>query len=175
MSPQDRQRSITLERPDSTRTKPHKFVLCVETLLQESSRSQSFSTRVAFHVRIEMLAVIVNCPSLTAPPNGQLSGTDVAVGSTVQVTCNIGYQLSGSETRTCGANGAWSGTDALCNSRSPQRLKNKKKDHTVVTCLFVCHAACFPPQLWTVGILGPRQTACGREGRTRSCSRTAAC
>ena len=29
-------------------------------------------------------------------------------------TCNTGYELTGSATRTCQSNRSWSGTDAMC-------------------------------------------------------------
>ena len=29
-------------------------------------------------------------------------------------TCNTGYELTGSETRTCQSDGSWSGTDNVC-------------------------------------------------------------
>jgi len=33
---------------------------------------------------------------------------------TCSFTCNTGYELTGSDTRTCQSNGNWSGSDALC-------------------------------------------------------------
>ena len=29
-------------------------------------------------------------------------------------TCNTGYELTGSDTRTCQSDGSWSGTNAMC-------------------------------------------------------------
>ena len=29
-------------------------------------------------------------------------------------TCNTGYELTGSNTRTCQSDGSWNGTDAMC-------------------------------------------------------------
>lgn len=58
------------------------------------------------------------CPSLTAPTNGNLyvSTTTNAVGTVAQAECNQGYALSGSPSRTCQANGQWSGTPPMCVS-----------------------------------------------------------
>ena len=61
------------------------------------------------------------CPSLTALSNGMIScslgGDGVAhPDDTCTVTCNDGYQLMGSGTRTCGNDGSWSGNDAMCIS-----------------------------------------------------------
>ena len=33
---------------------------------------------------------------------------------TCSFTCNTGYELTGSNTRTCQSNGSWSGTDISC-------------------------------------------------------------
>jgi len=33
---------------------------------------------------------------------------------TCSFTCNTGYQLTGSATRTCQSDGSWSGSDAMC-------------------------------------------------------------
>ena len=36
------------------------------------------------------------------------------VGDTCNFTCNTGYELTGSDTRTCQSDGSWSGTDVSC-------------------------------------------------------------
>ena len=33
---------------------------------------------------------------------------------TCSFTCNTGYELTGSDTRTCQSNGSWSGIEMLC-------------------------------------------------------------
>ena len=33
---------------------------------------------------------------------------------TCSFTCNTGYELTGSDTRTCQSNGSWSGSDDVC-------------------------------------------------------------
>ena len=35
-------------------------------------------------------------------------------GDTCSFTCNTGYELTGSNTRTCQSNGSWSGSDDVC-------------------------------------------------------------
>ena len=35
-------------------------------------------------------------------------------GDTCSFTCNTGYELTGSDTRTCQSNGSWSGSKAVC-------------------------------------------------------------
>ena len=35
-------------------------------------------------------------------------------GDSCKFTCNTGYQLTGSNTRTCQSDGSWSGTNVMC-------------------------------------------------------------
>ena len=62
---------------------------------------------------------IVSCPSLMDPNNGVIKCSlgDDGVPSyedTCSYTCNTGYELTGSDTRSCQSNRSWSGTDAMC-------------------------------------------------------------
>ena len=68
---------------------------------------------------IRYLISIVLCPSLSGPNNGMttcLLGDDGihSYEDTCNFTCNIGYELTGSDTRTCQSDGSWSGNDAAC-------------------------------------------------------------
>ena len=63
--------------------------------------------------------ISVHCPSLTNPSNGTITcslGVDGAPSyeDTCSFTCNTGYELTGSDTRTCQSNGRWSGSDDVC-------------------------------------------------------------
>jgi len=58
----------------------------------------------------------VQCPVLTAPDNGMISCTGNGVGDTCTYTCDDGFELSGSDTRTCQDDQTWSGTDATCSA-----------------------------------------------------------
>ena len=56
---------------------------------------------------------------LTDPDNGMIDCSlgDDGVDSyedTCSFTCNIGYELIGSDTRTCQSNGNWSSSDDVC-------------------------------------------------------------
>ena len=58
-----------------------------------------------------------SCPT---PSNGEItscSSGSIGVGyegDTCSFTCNTGYELTGSDNRTCQSDGSWSGTDSTC-------------------------------------------------------------
>ena len=61
----------------------------------------------------------MSCPSLTNPNNGVHRcslGDDrmLSYEDTCSFTCNTGYELIGSDTRTCQSDGSWSGRNAMC-------------------------------------------------------------
>jgi len=70
----------------------------------------------------------VSCPSLPNPDNGMIScleddGSTAGSGpdsgtlfyeDTCNFTCNTGYELTGSDIRTCQSDGSWSGTETMC-------------------------------------------------------------
>jgi len=61
----------------------------------------------------------VSCPKLTDPNNGVINCSlgDDGVPSYEDIcsfTCNTGYELTGSNTRTCQSNGSWSGSSDVC-------------------------------------------------------------
>ena len=62
---------------------------------------------------------VVNCSSLDNPNNGMIACSlgDDGVSSYEDIcsfTCNTGYELTGSDTRTCQSNGSWNGTESMC-------------------------------------------------------------
>ena len=63
---------------------------------------------------------LVSCPSLMDPSNGVINcslgddGVHNSYEDTCSYTCNTGYKLTGSDTRTCQSNRTWSGTYAMC-------------------------------------------------------------
>ena len=78
--------------------------------IQEKKLNKMKNNLICYYVSI------AQCPMLTAPENGMIScaGTGGDVGDTCTISCDDGYDLSGSETRTCQDDGSWSGTDAVC-------------------------------------------------------------
>ncbi|XP_065899237.1 uncharacterized protein [Dysidea avara] len=67
----------------------------------------------------EAICIRVPCPLLTDPNNGVITCSlgDDGVPSyeyTCNFTCNTGYELTGSDTRTCQSDGSWSGSETMC-------------------------------------------------------------
>ncbi|EDO36528.1 predicted protein, partial [Nematostella vectensis] len=59
----------------------------------------------------------VDCGNLVNPANGETTGSSTTYGSTASVTCHEGYDLIGSKSRVCQADGTWSGNDTWCKGR----------------------------------------------------------
>jgi len=71
-----------------------------------------------FSVCTLLLAI---CPRIFAPVNGmiacQLGVSEVAnPGETCTFTCDDGFTLTGSSTRTCQNDRTWSGTEPMCET-----------------------------------------------------------
>ena len=77
---------------------------------------------IRFNVENKCYTIVTpdSCLSLNDPNNGVINcylGDD-GVPSYEDIcgfTCNAGYELTGSETRTCQRDGSWSGIDATCS------------------------------------------------------------
>ncbi|XP_019618629.1 PREDICTED: sushi, von Willebrand factor type A, EGF and pentraxin domain-containing protein 1-like [Branchiostoma belcheri] len=65
-----------------------------------------------------------SCPSLTAPTDGAMQGTSFLFTDVVTFSCHTGYELSGSESRTCQADQVWSGSQPTCNRKLCQQLSS---------------------------------------------------
>ena len=57
------------------------------------------------------------CPDLENPENGQVTLTNRLPGSVATYTCDAGFILIGSQTRSCQNNGFWSGIMPLCQRK----------------------------------------------------------
>ena len=73
------------------------------------------------NVSVSTVLLLVTCPSLNHPDNGNGSCSwkgdrGPFPGDTCTFTCNNGYQLMGNAIRTCGNDGNWNGSDAMCIS-----------------------------------------------------------
>ncbi|CAN2389278.1 Fibulin 7 [Pristimantis euphronides] len=56
-----------------------------------------------------------SCPQLKPPRHGRTLGRKLKVGHELHFQCDPGYQLTGSESRTCMDNQTWSGQPAICS------------------------------------------------------------
>lgn len=62
------------------------------------------------------LLLVISCGWLDHPTNGRKNDTNYLLGSTINFTCNEGYELTaGSQERTCQVSGAWSGDTPQCS------------------------------------------------------------
>lgn len=59
---------------------------------------------------------LVDCGDPGTPENGFRIGSKHEYGSEVSFSCDPGFQLSGSQTRSCQSSGRWSGTLPVCMS-----------------------------------------------------------
>ncbi len=57
----------------------------------------------------------VDCGALTNPANGMVNVSTTTFMSTVTYTCNTGYMLNETLTRTCEAGSTWSGSEPSCD------------------------------------------------------------
>ena len=73
---------------------------------------QTYSGYYIVHVELH------NCETLEDIDNGSVDMTGVTPGSTATYNCNQDYQLKGPATRTCLADGTWSGTEPTCIGES---------------------------------------------------------
>ena len=74
--------------------------------------------RQSINITYFPLLTVVNCGALTNPANGQVSyiaGT--TFGQRATYSCNTGYKLVGSGTRTCQGAGSWSGSAPTCQGK----------------------------------------------------------
>ena len=77
------------------------------------------TTRLCTKLDVSLLSTAVDCGTLTAPANGQVSYSGrTTFGHTATYRCNTGYNLIGGTTRMCqarGTTGAWSGNAPTCH------------------------------------------------------------
>ncbi|XP_020615812.1 CUB and sushi domain-containing protein 3-like isoform X2 [Orbicella faveolata] len=69
----------------------------------------------------------VDCGPLSVPMNGFSSGDSTVFPNNVVFSCDPGFILNGSKTRTCRGNGTWSGIQAVCSAvdcGQPHPLQN---------------------------------------------------
>jgi len=74
-----------------------------------------------FPTHIQSLITAVDCGSLANPKNGRVELTGTTFGSTATYSCQNGFILVGSSTRTCQINGLWSGRAPVCSGKDQHK------------------------------------------------------
>ena len=72
-------------------------------------------------------SAVITCPTpgvIVNPDNGQVSVGEVTFDSVATYSCDDGFTLKGTATRTCTSDGTWSGDNPtcgeyLCSTRQP--------------------------------------------------------
>ena len=67
----------------------------------------------------------VDCGRLLPPKNGSLVGEETTFPNHVEIRCDKGFILRGSQRRTCQADRTWSGTTASCQGITEQPKKTE--------------------------------------------------
>ena len=60
---------------------------------------------------------VINCGDPGTLSNGQHTLSSTTYNSVVTYTCDVGYTLQGSNSRTCQSDGQWSGSIPQCNRK----------------------------------------------------------
>ena len=83
-----------------------------------SIQFQRYTVSISYLIVVFFLAGVV-CPNLENPPNGRVSlPAEPVFGDQATYTCNGGLVPdSGNTTRTCEANGQWSGSEPTCGKQ----------------------------------------------------------
>lgn len=69
---------------------------------------------------INIIEIIIDCGTLTAPQYGIVTLTGTSPGSIATYHCNNGFVLNGDQERQCSETGVWSGYEPLCEGKTIQ-------------------------------------------------------
>ena len=77
------------------------------------------SVALSYHSPVQSIVTVsspaIDCGDPGTPTNGQRSLSSTTYNSVVTYTCDVGYTLQGSNSRTCQSDGQWSGSVPQCN------------------------------------------------------------
>jgi len=91
----------------------------VHMLGAEFLSDNQFSAHNCFSVVLLMFpSSAVDCPPLMDPTGGSVSVPGLRQGSTATYSCNVGYDLMGDSSRTCGGTGTWTNSEPVCQRES---------------------------------------------------------
>ncbi|XP_052220669.1 protein mesh-like isoform X2 [Dreissena polymorpha] len=62
----------------------------------------------------ELAIIVIRCPFLETPTNGNKTQDGNSVNSTANFTCNVEFEMQGSPTRRCDETGKWTGSVVEC-------------------------------------------------------------
>lgn len=116
----------------------------------------------------------VTCPGLVPPLHGDLSRTSSSVGGVATYTCLPGYGTPTPATRTCQADGTWSGTEPKClavNCGAPPKPENGSVDASSTTFESQATYACDP----NFGMVGDETRTCQANGTWSGSAPTCKC
>ena len=68
-------------------------------------------------ILVQFSTAVVDCGDPGNAKNGQRTLSSTTNNSVVTYTCDVGYTLQGSNSRTCQSNGQWNGSVPQCNGK----------------------------------------------------------
>lgn len=74
----------------------------------------AFPSPPSFIAHFSMTTAVVRCSRLRSPANGDVNVTSLMYSSIASYSCRQGFGLVGSPSRTCQADGTWSGSTPRC-------------------------------------------------------------
>ncbi len=75
----------------------------------------------------------VDCKALSSPTNGAVQAARTTYGAEAKYTCQDGYGQAGSPSRSCQADGSWSGTAPTCIAKTCGTLASPARGNVAVT------------------------------------------
>ncbi|XP_078370477.1 uncharacterized protein LOC144654268 isoform X2 [Oculina patagonica] len=82
------------------------------------------------------------CEAIMAPPHGRMNCSGLVTNETCWFTCEDGYDIQGSENRTCLNSSEWSGQQASCNVKSCGTLYPPEKGKVLLPCYTTFGSTC---------------------------------
>ena len=85
-----------------------------------------------FIIQKPLFHTVIECDVLPNPIHGGVLLEERVVGSQAVYFCGMGFTLNGNDTRTCGLDGRWSGSQPFCDPSGMNR------DYLACMCLCIC-------------------------------------
>ena len=91
------------------------MITCVYVYVLHTCMYIRLSQSHALIFYMHSMIAAINCGSPSEPDNGAVTFTSTTFQSQATFTCDSGYSLEGSSSRTCQSDGTWSGQAPVCN------------------------------------------------------------